>query len=163
MNTNQKEYFKEYYRKNKEKLKERAAEWRANNPEKVKAIQQKWRDDNKDSRKESRQRWEKTLKGCLATKLKHLKKSKRSRVLEVSIDINNLIELWDAQNGCCAISKYPMTYTESCLFGVSVDRIDSSGGYTKENVQLVCQGINFAKNKYSNQEMIDFWNYRDQL
>lgn len=29
-------------------------------------------------------------------------------------------------------------------FGPSIDRIDASGGYTKDNVRLVCSGINIA-------------------
>jgi hypothetical protein len=158
-----KEYHKEYYHKNKERINNKAKEWKAKNPEKFRSIQKKWEDNNRQKINETRQKYKKTLRGCLITKLNHLKKAKRSRVLECTINIDTLLELWELQEGRCAISNYPMRYEESSLFGVSVDRIDPSGGYTKENIQLVCQGINFAKNMYSNEEMIEFWQYRDKL
>lgn len=158
----QRQYQREYYRKHKETINQRAKEWKTKNPDKAKAIQQKWRDANKEKREETRRKWKGTLKGHLTTKLSHLKKQKRSRVLDFEITVDDLLALWESQNGCCAISKYPMRYPESSLFSVSVDRIDPSRGYTKDNIQLVCQGINFAKNKYSNEEMIEFWEYRDR-
>ena len=82
------------------------------------------------------------------------------RKLDVDIDIDFLIKLWEAQDGKCVITGYQMVYPECTLFSVSIDRIDSDKGYTKDNVQLVCQGINFAKNKYTNTEILEFWNFR---
>mgnify|MGYP000959899167 CR=1 FL=1 len=160
MPTNSKEYNREYYNKNKEKIKSRNYAWVADNPDKVKAIKQKWWNNNKDKAKLKHKEWQKTLKGYLARKLFHLKKMKRSRVLEFDIDAAYLLSLYETQKGLCAISKYVMTYPECTLFSISVDRIDPSKGYTRDNVQLVCQGINFAKNKYSNEDMIAFWNHR---
>jgi len=159
----QREYSKKHYHANKEKRKEQIKQWRENNPEKVKAIHKKWREENKEKVKEQHEKWKQSLNGCLTTKLNHLKKQKRNRVLEFEINLEDLLELWHAQKGRCAISNYPMQHTMSSLFSVSVDRIDSSQGYTKSNIQLVCQGINFAKNHYSNEEMIEFWEYRDQI
>jgi hypothetical protein len=40
----------------------------------------------------------------------------------------------------------------------SVDRIDSSKGYTKDNIQFVCFMANIAKNKFSCDELINFCN-----
>lgn len=155
-----KEYYKKYYQKNKEKLKEKAAKWSAENKEKANAYKRKWDAAHKEENKERLDQWKATLKGYLSRKIYHLKKAKRARTLEVQIQVEDLLDLWEKQQGRCAISKYPMTYPETSLFSISVDRIDSGKGYLKENVQLVCQGINFAKNSYSNQEMIEFWNYR---
>lgn len=156
-------YNKKYYEKNKDKIKQRCLKWRMENPEKVKRIRQKWWIANKQKRTKKHNEWLATIKGYLSRKIYHLKKQKRARIIEVSIDVDVLLDLWDKQRGQCAVSKYPMIYPECTLFSVSVDRIDPKGGYTKDNVQLVCQGINFAKNKYSNQEMLDFWNYRDKI
>ena len=36
---------------------------------------------------------------------------------------------------------------------MSLDRIDSAKGYVKGNVQFVCLGINYAKNRWSDTEM----------
>lgn len=37
---------------------------------------------------------------------------------------------------------------------ISLDRIDSTGDYTCDNIQLVCRAINLAKNTYQNSEII---------
>ena len=156
-------YQREYYAKNKKRLNERAANWRKNNPDKVRTSKQNWWVANKEDSKKKHQKWQLTLKGRLCRKLYHLKKHKNGKVREVNIDVDFLLNLWNSQDGKCAISDYPMSFTESNLFGVSIDRIDSNGGYTKDNVQLVCQGINFAKNKFSNEDIKEFWNYRTKL
>jgi hypothetical protein len=38
----------------------------------------------------------------------------------------------------------------------SLDRIDSEKGYTKNNVVLCCQSINFAKHSYKVEEFLNF-------
>lgn len=40
----------------------------------------------------------------------------------------------------------------------SVDRIDSSKGYEKDNIQYVSRNINYAKGILSHQQMLDFIN-----
>ncbi len=158
---NQKEYYKEYYAKNKERLNKSAAEWQAENPEKVKSYKQKWYAKNKEKSKKQKEKWLKTTRGCLSKKRGHLKRQKRNRQLKFEITLDDLVEIWETQYGRCAISNYPMETSFNSLFSVSVDRIDSSKGYIKGNIQLVCQAINFAKNQYTNEEMIRFWEYRE--
>lgn len=46
-----------------------------------------------------------------------------------------------------------MLHKTGDLRSVSVDRIDGKYGYTKGNVQLVCQWVNFAKNSRSTEEI----------
>lgn len=50
-----------------------------------------------------------------------------------------------------------MIYRKNSLYSCSIDRIDPHYGYYENNVQLVCQGINFAKNKYSDEAIRYFW------
>lgn len=46
---------------------------------------------------------------------------------------------------------------ESCsLKRASLDRIDSSKGYIKGNVEFVCYAINLAKNSFTRDEMKEF-------
>jgi hypothetical protein len=158
-----KENWRKWYQKNKQEYNKKQYMWCAKNPEKVKQMKKKWADNNKEKIKERRKKWKSSLKGFMAIKIGHLKKAKRARKLTVSINADFLVKLWKQQKGICAISQYPMIYPECTLFSATVDRIDPAGDYTKDNVQLVCQGINFAKNKYGNQEFIDFWNYREKL
>lgn len=55
-----------------------------------------------------------------------------------------------------------MTVTKSgrTNTNVSIDRIDSNKGYTKDNVQLVCSAINFMK---SNLSLNDFIMYCESV
>lgn len=58
-----------------------------------------------------------------------------------TITKEDLLELWEQQNGLCNISKIPMTYeldNGRVFTNVSVDQKNPGQGYTKENVQLVC-------------------------
>lgn len=77
----------------------------------------------------------------------------------VNFDYNYLKELWILQNGKCAISKLDMTYelfNGRIFTNVSVDRIDSNKGYTKDNIQLVCMAVNQMKSDMSTEELLYF-------
>ncbi len=65
---------------------------------------------------------------------------------------------WQSQDGKCALSGVPMRITETPrdLFSPSIDRIDSRGFHDKDNCQLVCWGINAAKNNSSDSDFMEF-------
>ena len=67
-----------------------------------------------------------------------------------------LIELWYKQEGKCAITGVKMKHKYSTPHSSSLDRKDSSKGYTKDNVQLVCKSINMLKNDHTQEEVMDF-------
>lgn len=63
----------------------------------------------------------------------------------------DLINLWDKQNGKCAISGIDMTCTLDSgrtPYNVSADQINPSMGYTKNNIQLVCMSVNQLKSDF---------------
>lgn len=74
---------------------------------------------------------------------------------EVNIDDEYVSKLWDSQNGKCALSKINIHLKtgKHKLNTASLDRIDSSKGYIKGNVQFVAYGINLAKNKFSDEDL----------
>jgi hypothetical protein len=76
----------------------------------------------------------------------------------IDIDIQFLTELYQSQDGRCKLSGIKLTHTYNSLRSISIDRIDSSVGYTRDNVQLICRALNLAKQKFSNADMIDFVN-----
>lgn len=81
--------------------------------------------------------------------------------LVVDITKQDLYDLWDNQQGKCALSGIEMTYISNCgriPTNVSVDRIDSSKGYIKGNVQLVCMAVNQMKNDLDTQTLLMFCN-----
>lgn len=88
----------------------------------------------------------------------HLKRIINRKKYEVSITLSDLKELWEKQNGKCALTKInlkPFCYNDSVdiRFSPSLDRIDSSKGYIKGNIQWVCGCINLAKSTLSNEKI----------
>lgn len=62
-----------------------------------------------------------------------------------------ILDLWNKQNGLCAISKIPMTYemdSGRIYTNVSIDQIEQGKGYTEDNVQLVCMAVNQLKSDW---------------
>lgn len=60
-----------------------------------------------------------------------------------------MLEVVAAANGACQISGILFEQTKSkSPFAPSLDRIDCSKGYTKENVRLVCHVANVAMNNW---------------
>lgn len=76
-----------------------------------------------------------------------------------TLDIDYLMTIYDSQEGLCAITKVPMTNSSGkgkLQTNISIDRIDSSLGYTEGNIQLVCTMVNKMKSD-STKEEFEFW------
>lgn len=89
------------------------------------------------------------LKACLA--------SAKRKNLEFNLTKEYLKSLWEKQSGKCAytgIQLEPPThkYLQSPRKG-SLDRIDSSKGYIKGNVEYVCVFVNLGKNGFSKESV----------
>ena len=68
-----------------------------------------------------------------------------------TITKEDLLELWNKQEGKCAISKIPMTYeldSGRVFSNVSIDQKIPGKGYTIDNVQLVCMAVNQLKSDF---------------
>ena len=84
--------------------------------------------------------------------------------MEKDIDVKYLKKLWTKQNGKCAYTNIEMTLAECNSrktgaynpYQASLDRIDSSKGYLKGNVEFVCVLINYAKNSFSKEQVKEF-------
>jgi hypothetical protein len=66
---------------------------------------------------------------------------------------------WDRlvkQEFRCEITKIPLTYETSLPTSLSIDRIDSSKGYTKDNVRFVCWWINAAMGNWGLTKLKEF-------
>jgi hypothetical protein len=67
----------------------------------------------------------------------------------------DVISMWEAQGGVCALSGLPIGWAVAGLTAtVSIDRIDSSEGYLKENVQLLHKDVNMMKQAFSQEHFI---------
>jgi len=98
-----------------------------------------------------------TLRGIVTCSRMRCKRRGR----EHDLDTDYLMELLGKQEGRCAISGRLMLASQAGnrrqthKDTVSVDRIDSSRGYTKDNVQLVTVLCNTAKSSFSMQDFLE--------
>lgn len=90
-------------------------------------------------------------------------KNIRSRKNQQSnIDCQYLKELWEQQNGICPITKKKLELrthsykNKSQPYSASLDRIDNTKGYIKGNIRFVALIFNYARNTFSDNEVIDF-------
>lgn len=82
-------------------------------------------------------------------------KSGISRGYQWDLTIEFIWEVYEKQGGVCALSGLPIGWAEKGLTATaSIDRIDSSEGYLKQNVQLVHKDINFMKQQYDQEKFI---------
>jgi hypothetical protein len=163
----------------KEANRKRLREWVKNNPERAASHWRKYRENNQEKMNSRRREDRKfnpekyseyttkyrqsTVKRFISKKFsgirtRRFKKKGIKKVIDITVDF--LVDLYEKQEGRCAITKHKMTTKFKCLYCISIDRIDSSKGYTKDNVQLVCQAMNFCKNAFTNEEILRFWNER---
>jgi hypothetical protein len=84
----------------------------------------------------------------------------KQKGIDFSINLPYLELLLNKQNGMCPYLKIKLTHTKNALTTnggfetISIDRIDSSKGYIKGNVELVSGIINSMKNTLSKEEFI---------
>lgn len=83
---------------------------------------------------------------------------KRGREL-LSVDF--MLHLLEKQEGRCAITGVKLTFTKIPGLGrvhtnAAIDQIIAGGGYTEENVQLVCDTVNRMKSDMTMDELI-YW------
>lgn len=93
--------------------------------------------------------------------------SKHSRTAKIKslgheLDLEFLTSLWEKQKGVCPYTGIAMelpTHDRNVISKpnkASIDRIDPSKGYVKDNVEIVCMAINLAKNRFSKKDIKDF-------
>ncbi|CAB5220389.1 hypothetical protein UFOVP235_54 [uncultured Caudovirales phage] len=69
-----------------------------------------------------------------------------------TITVSDLLTLWHAQSGLCALTGWPMTTTHNAgrvATNVSLDRKNSDDDYHLFNLQLVCAAVNSSKSSSS--------------
>jgi len=83
----------------------------------------------------------------------------KTKNISFNLTLDYLKELWNIQEGKCAISKIKMSHSilEGKLdINASIDKIDPSKGYTIGNVQFVCNRVNMMKSDMLMNNLIYF-------
>ena len=93
------------------------------------------------------------------TKFRYHFRNIKKRDKDVEITIDDMIDVWISQNGICPFTGVELTLNsynkivDSVLFAASLDRIDSSKGYIKNNIRWVSRGINLMKSNKTDDEV----------
>lgn len=102
---------------------------------------------------------DKKLEKCLRFRFLGARDRSLKSNIAFNITLDYLRELWDKQNGVCALSGVPMTFLLKegrTPTNVSIDKIDRTKGYTIGNIQLVCMACNQIKSDLTEEEMYNF-------
>lgn len=95
-----------------------------------------------------RKKWSSSYQEYL-NKLLQSAKSSRSKTMSFNIELQHLIDLWEKQDGKCALSGVAMTHHRDGSgrkeFNASIDRIDQNEGYEPYNIHLVCYRVNILR------------------
>ena len=87
------------------------------------------------------------------------RKNAKSRKIPFEITEEDIKFLYEKQKGLCVYTKKELTLPKNYLFifeptVASIDRIDSSLGYTIANIQLVAKQVNMMKITLSHDEFV---------
>lgn len=96
-----------------------------------------------------------TIEGRARVFLRNAKNSAAKRGQVFALTVADIAECWHTQWGVCAYSGRQMTLEAGQLNTVSIERINSDVGYTRENTILVCQAINRMKSDFELNEFYD--------
>lgn len=101
-----------------------------------------------------------TLNEILKIRLHDAKVRAKKKNLFINLTLNYLKELWNTQNGRCALTNFPMTCNlyngKRNPYNISIDRINPDKGYEIGNVQLVCSSVNMMKGELTIKELKNF-------
>jgi hypothetical protein len=84
---------------------------------------------------------------------------------ECLVTIEDLKEQWDKQQGICPLTGWQMKQPKNTgwnnrifktLDRASVDRIDSTKPYTKDNIRFIALIAQYAKNSWSDEDVLQF-------
>jgi len=95
--------------------------------------------------------------------IKNIIKNSKKHKQEYDIDLEYLFQLWETQNGICPFTKQKLelrthnyTHIENRPYQASLDRIDNNKGYVKGNVRFVALIFNYARNNFSDEQVLEF-------
>lgn len=85
-------------------------------------------------------------------------RSARQRGLKFSVTMKYMWELFQEQDGRCALTGWPLKFSyrnkDRSTQTASLDRIDSTKGYVRGNLQWVHRRVNIIKSNMPNDEFI---------
>jgi hypothetical protein len=90
--------------------------------------------------------------GFSAAEFAAIKEAARRRGKSWSIYITDIHDLWEQQDGKCAMTGTPMNKAPRTW---SIDRIDNACGYTRTNIQLVLKHVNMMRGPLDEETFVE--------
>lgn len=181
-----KEYNRQYYLKNREKMikdatarnklkratdpafRERELErgrlWRKNNPEKMKACRDNWIANNEEQYREMTRAHSKkshinnqfSPNGFVTDLFHRVNRSAAKGGHKNTMTRADIENLIIESDGVCALSGVKLSTLHNDPNKASVDRINSNKGYVKGNIRLVTTRSNIMKNQWTDAEVMEW-------
>ena len=136
---------------------DKSAAWTKSNPEKTKVMRDNTRDTRRSSGKalEYQRKRRSTREGYADRIIERARKGTPDTDIDRDFILSNLKDT-------CQVTNVPFRYSRDLTsfqnpYAPSIDRIDSSRGYYKDNVQIVLVAINLAKSESSMEDFINVW------
>lgn len=85
------------------------------------------------------------LNRTLANARSHCKQRNRTAICTLTID--DLMAIYERQEGRCAFSGVAMTHSPYDPRSASIDRLAPGGDYSPDNVHLVCKWLNLGRGR----------------
>lgn len=93
--------------------------------------------------------------GVTQTFFGRVRKSAAARGITFDLTLSELVALMDSQGGRCVYTGRTLLTEGRDKINFSLDRMDSSNGYTSENCQFVFKPVNQMKHTMSNERFLD--------
>lgn len=116
----------------------------------------------KECASEYSKNWQTRKKATLRGRMSQLLSAAKSRASRSGIPFDltedYLTELWETQNGKCAVSDLPFSQRKSKWFrdpyNPSLDKINPQLGYVEGNIRFVLEAVNAALNEWGLEEVL---------
>lgn len=103
---------------------------------------------------EYQKRYRRTRNGTINDRMYGAKRRAKLKEWDYDLSLEALIEIWETQQGLCALSGVELGYIGSEWNVASLDRIEPTKGYTVDNIQWIAWRVNDAKSNMTNQDFI---------
>jgi len=146
-------YQREYYQRNKEKIKSRVKEWQAENADAHNETVAKYYQQNKEvsyqAANKYKQTHQRTTPWVQKTLLRHSKARALKKGLEHNLTIDYIRSIWPVDNKCPVLGTEFVSSTDNMMVCASLDRIDNTKGYIEGNVAVISWRANSLKSNAS--------------
>lgn len=148
-----------YYASNRELLRERAAEYRTSNRDTIRERAAEYRTNNPNVERERSAERRISMTGRAGQLFNSAKRRAKKAAIPFSMSIHRIevaLMVGKCERTGVAFDMFPHEKYQYNPFAPSIDKIDAFGGYTDDNVKVVCNAYNIGKQQMTHDEFVAF-------